>query len=319
MITFSQFGKHGNLGNQLHQLATLIGFCEKYNCEMVLPPWKYARYFAEPVPEGNVKCDLMVEESAYHYNPDYWHKFALNFKRDTVDILGWLQSEKYWEHCKQAVIDQLTFRKDFIEETVAKLPAKLFDKEIIAISVRRGDFVRNPNFYLLPLQYYLYALLEFFPKYKKYNVLFFSDDLKYCKENVWPRSNFYFADNLTNIEQLCAMHLCNHFIISNSTFSWWGARLGEKPGTKIIRSPYQLSGEMALQLNTKDYYPERWEIYDHTKKKKKIGGLIRGGFVKKAVILLKGESYFEKKAIKASKELFIKVSAFISNKWVNNQ
>lgn len=35
MITFSKFGSHGNLGNQLHQLATLIGFSEKYGCELV--------------------------------------------------------------------------------------------------------------------------------------------------------------------------------------------------------------------------------------------------------------------------------------------
>ena len=39
--------------------------------------------------------------------------------------------------------------------------------------------------------------------------------------------------------------------------------LGEKRDSIVIRAPYQLDGEYLRTFNTKDYYPDRWMIYDH--------------------------------------------------------
>src|SRR6476660_2867267 len=102
MITFSKLGKDGgNLGNHLHQIASLIGFCEKYNCEMVIPKWEYSKYFQQAPTEENVDADIFIEEEGYHYTPQYWDKYAEDFRTKIVDIHGWLQSEKYWQHCKE--------------------------------------------------------------------------------------------------------------------------------------------------------------------------------------------------------------------------
>src|SRR5436190_543386 len=102
MITFSKLGKHGNLGNQLFQIAAMIGFSEKYGCEFVLPKWKYAKYFQQPLPtKKNLVTDSLVEEQGYNYTPEFWDKCGDDFKIGNVDILGWLQSERYWLHCKE--------------------------------------------------------------------------------------------------------------------------------------------------------------------------------------------------------------------------
>ncbi len=262
MITFKKFGTHGNLGNQLHQLASLIGFSEKYNCELVLPPWKYAEYFNYKIKTGIIETDFFLQEPYYHYTPELWDEYRDNFKTQNVDILGWLQSEKYWQHCKQKVFDTLTFKEDIIEKLKTRF-ADVLKKKTIAISIRRGDFITDPNHYLLPIHFYLNALLKIFPDYKACNVVFFSDDLKYCETQIKSHSNFYFATGLNAIEQLCLMSLCENFIISNSTFSWWGAMLGEKQDSKIIRSPYYVSGDLKETLDYKDYYPERWLSYDN--------------------------------------------------------
>ncbi len=264
MITFSKFGNHGNLGNHLHQLATLIGFSEKYTCNLILPPWKYSKYFEDPPLEGNIDAEIFIEEKKYHFTPEFWDEHAMEFQKKNVDILGWLQSEKYWEHCTEKVLKTLSFKKELVAKVKNKY-SYAFKNEVIAISVRRGDFVTNPNFYLLPFEYYLKALLRYFPDYKKYNIIFFSDDLNYCKNNLPKMPNIYFAFGMNDIEQLALMSQCQHFIISNSSFSWWGAMLGEKEKSIIIRSPYQLAGKLLEEFNTKDYYPERWIVFDHLK------------------------------------------------------
>lgn len=262
MITFSELSEKGiNLGNQLHRLASLIGLSEKYQCELVIPHWKYAPYFTKVPKQGSVQTELNIKEKDFHYTPEFWDKCKEDFQTKNVDVWGFFQSEKYWAHCKSKVLKALTFEASFLQQTKAKF-SPAFSKPTIAISIRRGDFTTTPGYFLLPLEFYLRALTEFFSDHEKYNIIIFSDDLRYCKAHIRNSKNIFFATRLKDIEQLCLMSLCNHFIISNSTFSWWGARLGEKEGTKIIRSPYQYTGWLS-HMNTKDYYPERWLVYDH--------------------------------------------------------
>ena len=45
MITFSKLNETGRLGNQMFNIATAIGYAEKYNEKLILPKWKYAEYF----------------------------------------------------------------------------------------------------------------------------------------------------------------------------------------------------------------------------------------------------------------------------------
>ena len=194
-----------------------------------------------------------------------------------VDILGWLQTEKYWEECVDKVKTSFKFNKSFIEKIKLRYES-LFKKDIIAISVRRGDFITNPNFFFLPLKYYIGALEKYFPEYKTYNIIFFSDDINYCKANIKSHSNIYFSNGLNDIEQLCLMSLCRHFIISNSTFSWWGARLGEENDSIIVRPAYFITGELAKQYDWKDYYPSRWIMFDHNNEIEQGAKLIRGKF-----------------------------------------
>ena len=102
------------------------------------------------------------------------------------------------------------------------------------------------------------AVTACFPDWKSRNLIFTSDDIDYCKRHFSLFDNAYFLDDLDAVEQLAFGSLCNDFIISNSTFSWWLAWLGEKSNSSIIRPNKNFRGDFAILNNDKDYFPERW-------------------------------------------------------------
>jgi len=56
---------------------------------------------------------------------------------------------------------------------------------------------------------------------------------------------------------LWLMGRCQHFITANSTFSWWGAWLGEKPDS-IVVSPVFTAADAFLAWGLPGLIPERW-------------------------------------------------------------
>lgn len=260
MLTFSRLGKMGNLGNQLFEIAGTIGIAITHGHGFAFPEWPYQKFFKGPIATGQLPGTPVLHEQHYHYH-DWPIKQGVNY-----DLKGWLQSEKYWAHIDSQIRQLFTFQEDFAAGVRARF-AQAFEKPTIAISIRRGDYVGNPNYELLPVTYYIQALLEHFPDWLEHNITFFSDDLPYCRVHFECLANARFVDGLNAIEQLCLMSQCDHFIIANSTFSWWGAYLGEKPGSKIIRPAYLFAGPLLQQNDSKDFYPERWIEFDHKAQK----------------------------------------------------
>ena len=91
-FTFSLLGNFGRLGNQLFQVAAMIGFSKKYNAELKFPEWKYAEYFDNtfPVGSGDEITGRLIQETSFKYVQDY-----PIIEDDNCDFKGYFQSEKY--------------------------------------------------------------------------------------------------------------------------------------------------------------------------------------------------------------------------------
>jgi hypothetical protein len=263
MLTFSKFGKKGRLGNQLFHLAGMIGFAKKFDQPLKMPAWMYMRYFNpnEYVKEGQapIRMQRRIEEDQFHYVEDYWRELSSG----DWDVSAWLQSEKYWEHCKDEIKRVFTWESNYEAGVIKKIPVDFTNA--IAISVRRGDYVKNENYDLLPVSYYMQALMKEFPDFLDRQIMIFSDDIPYCKLHFEGLPNVWYADALSDIAQLCVLSHCNNFIIANSTFSWWGAYLAElrNPDAKIVRPNYLFAGPLLKKSDSKDHWPDRWTVYDH--------------------------------------------------------
>lgn len=257
MLSFSQLGKKGNLGNQLFQIASTIGLARKHGHSWCFPDWKYCMYFETSLEKCSNKSHFKrLEEKFYHHQ-------AWPINDNNYDLDGWLQTEKYFD---------IEFTKDFfsfkpaIKSQLLKNHHKIFKKETILISVRRGDFVHHPLYFQLSYKYYFLALTHNFSKWKNYNLVFTSDDIQWCKKHFGRFKNAYFLEGLDPMQQIIVSAECDHFIISNSTFSWWQAWLGEKQNSKIIRPAKNHRDTEYVQVNDKDYFPDRWIKFDHRNK-----------------------------------------------------
>ncbi|KRD63866.1 hypothetical protein ASE40_00520 [Flavobacterium sp. Root935] len=259
MITFSKIGKKGNLGNQLFQIASTIGLANKNNREFSFLLWKYQSSFKNKLPVLASDLTDFVNFEEEEYNHYEW-----NFEAKNYDLSGWLQTEKYFD--RELTKHYFEF-SDSLVEKISSLYHKAFEKRTILISIRRGDFVDHKDYFQTPIKYYLNSLVEFFSEWDSYNLIILSDDINYCKYHFSFLENAFFGDGLNEVEQLCLGTMCNDFIISNSTFSWWTAWLGEKSDSKIIRPLKNFDGQKRLKLNDKDYYPERWIKYNHLDQK----------------------------------------------------
>ncbi len=255
MISFSRLGTVGRLGNNLFQVASTLGLSLSKGRGCSFPEWKYARYFAGPFPVGPKAGPLVVEPS-YHYS---------DFVPDTPCDLGdYLQSERYWADNKAEVLKRFEWEPEFLASIKEKYE-RVFLRKVICVSCRRGDIVDNPNYALLPAMYYITALYDHFPDWKDCNILFLSDDIPWCRHHFGCLDNAFFADDFDDrdyffsekaVEQLCLGSLCDGFVLSNSTFSWWCAYLAQRG--KVVRPTEYFAGALAKKCDTRDLWPEDW-------------------------------------------------------------
>lgn len=245
-LSFSKLGKHGRLGNQLFQIASTMGLAEAYGATTAFPAWSYEQYFLNMIPHGPLEPNVIEEHYFHHYDWDL---------KESCDLYGYLQSEKYFGSTR------LCLKESFIQEMKQKY-SQVFEKQTICIQIRRGDYVGNVNYHQIPITWYIGALLTTFPDWRDYNILFISDDIEYCRVHFECMPNAFFSTGNSDIQDMALAASCDHFIISNSTFGWWCAWLGEKPKSKVIHCGRLHAGPLLEQCNSKDYYPERWTRYE---------------------------------------------------------
>ena len=88
----------------------------------------------------------------------------------------------------------------------------------------------------------------------------FSDSHEWVRDNVKLEFPVVYVDHNTadtNYEDLRLMSLCNHNIIANSSFSWWGAWLNPNP-QKMVFAPKQWFNNNVRNLDPKDIIPLLW-------------------------------------------------------------
>jgi hypothetical protein len=195
------------------------------------------------------------EKSPFIFNGDLLKKKIVK----NVSIIGFFQSEKYFIRYKKIVLKLFRFPK-IKDKLVQKHLNLIKNKNSVAIHIRRGDYLNNPKarcFHgILGEDYYKKSIIYVKKTVKNPFFFIFSDDVGLVKKTFFffNKKNFIFIDTKSTINDLHLMSNCKHFIIANSTFSWWGAWLS-KNKHKIILAPKKW---VRAKISTPDIIPESW-------------------------------------------------------------
>jgi hypothetical protein len=262
-------GGAGRLGNQLWEIAGTLGIARKIGADVKFPEWDYAPYFdVDPDLFGHDVAGLPdAADYATHIDPRarvYLQDYGLwSFMRDEIWEM-FQPSSKAWN----VIYDP---KWDWLHKL----------EWSIALHVRRGDNVTHPvGIHPLRTMGYYKRAVDLMDPGKEATIVVFSDDIPWCKINIedaigreclfvegnmsrpedWKREEYLAAPPMDWVDmQLMAQ--CDGHIISNSTYSWWGAFLAR--GTPVVY-PSNWFGYKLDYIDASLMFPKEWvEVEDY--------------------------------------------------------
>lgn len=150
----------------------------------------------------------------------------------TVCLSGYFQNYAYYKHHIHEIKDIFKIEQMYYDVLFHKYPfLQLVNENDCIIGVRRGDYLLNSCWNVCDMNYYKRGILNM-KKHQKYYI--FSDDLAWCKSNFKGSGDeFVFIDIKDDFYCFLTMTLFKNFIISNSSFHWWGSLLSTHENTNI--------------------------------------------------------------------------------------
>lgn len=260
----------GGLGNQMFQYAAAKSLALHNNTQVLADISAFKKYNVHPLRLNELNCDCefkskssvllkVLEVSDIFRTLSKWNfLFNLYIEKSLVfdsgflklsgksQLVGYFQSEKYFSSIRKVLLEDFAI-KEPLRQSDRLIEKHILETNSISVHVRRGDYVSNPSANAVhgtcDQSYFSKALRELKDKnaLPPGGVLFvFSDDIEWCKNNLNFDNKTIFVDgDPTRPEvDIHLMSKCKHNIISNSTFSWWGAWLNVNP-QKIVVAPLQ--------------------------------------------------------------------------------
>jgi hypothetical protein len=272
----------GGLGNQLFQIFACISYSLKMDQVFVFPNYDvignrstYWNNFLSNLKKytifyNKIRCNYQIKENNFHYEklPNIESSITSNFLFN-----GYFQSHKYFQDHYNLICNII-----HVDEQRENIKIKYnIQENTISLHFRIGDYVKYKDTHpILSISYYVNAIQYIKKEIKEQQkinkeenhfpfsiiVFFQEEDEDIINNNIsilqekFPEINFIKRPTgLEDWEEMLYMSCCQHHIIANSTFSWWGAFFN--PRQKIVCYPSKWFGNR-LNHDTKDLFPENW-------------------------------------------------------------
>jgi len=200
--------------------------------------------------------------------PNYYIEQQFSFDKKVLNVdkscflSGYWQSQMYFESISSIIRDDFKF--PIIEDSLnLSVLTKMKQSNSVSIHLRRGDFLNIKTHSIhgtCSIEYYQRSI-SYMEKNLSNPVFFiFSDDIYWAKENLNVTINSFFISGNNGDKSYIDMQLmsnCNHNIIANSSFSWWGAWLNSN-ADKIVIAPKKWFSDKKMNAQTDDLIPTEW-------------------------------------------------------------
>jgi hypothetical protein len=251
----------GRTGNNLFQYAIGRVLAEKHQVPLVLDAswfnrtgWAEVSHFLKLPLKAEVvrRCPLGARALRKITGKHYWEYRGVPLLREPSDdqsfdprflaapadclLFGYFQTPLYFEKIAAPLRHELNALLSDAVRIPDDLREKLMNPDSVAVHVRRKDYLDLPVFQVCDSAYYRQSMREMRSHLPDARFYIFSDDPEWC------RGEFREADqevigsgvNAANpLFDLRLMSLASHHIIANSSYSWWGAWLGDKAGQRV--------------------------------------------------------------------------------------
>ena len=263
----------GGIGNQLFQIAAAYAMSRKlnYNLSFKLnqfggcrqgkhPSTYYSNIFQGvnfinnfPIMDMNIK---EMSWNAYPLLEQINHiKNTRVGKSKSMCLNGYFQSDWNWREYTNEIKQLFTPDGGIVSylknntDILNRYPELSKPHDFAFLGVRRGDYITYPDTHNpCGMTYYSQALQKM--NKKKYYII--SDDIEWCKQK-FKGENFVYMDIKEDKNMLLTMALFKNYIISNSTFYWWGSFLSIYDKPRIIAPD-----KWIFKNSQKEQY---WSIY----------------------------------------------------------
>ncbi|MBC7890662.1 MAG: alpha-1,2-fucosyltransferase [Sphingobacteriaceae bacterium] len=204
-------------------------------------PRNHRRYFLEKLPPRTLK-----------------HQFQPGLRdlrlRHNATLQGNFTSPRYFDDHACAIRQALQLRQPPCAPALLDLARRLSAENSVAVHFRLDRGKGPSNLQRLSARYYERAFEKLTRDLVAPQWFCFADAPERIDEfMVLPPGATLVSGHSAPID-LWLMQQCRHAVISASTFAWWGAWLGEKPGQRV------LCPSVAEHWDNLDVYPDSWEI-----------------------------------------------------------
>lgn len=278
----------GGLGNQMFQYAFGRALSLSKKCPLELDTLGYTQKTADTprvfsLDYFNIQASIANEEKVkkyYSFSYRFLRKLGRFFRPEKLYAFdsrqisgvtcgsyleGWWQNEQYFSEHAEKIRKELSLKNPLSHTAEEK--GKLISSAVLPISlhIRRGDYVSNPHYGqyhgLTSVDYYVKALEIMAVKAgRNFTVFVFTDDIAWAETHMpaitlLNKVIFVSDAHIPDYEEIILMSKCEHHIIANSSFSWWGAWLNPNP-KKVVIAPKQWVADQSI--NEKDATPPEW-------------------------------------------------------------
>jgi hypothetical protein len=200
------------------------------------------------------RSNQLIVEPHFHYWSEIEHV------PEKCYLSGYWQSEKYFGEYESEIRRDFLFREPLGEKNTV-LARQMSQCVSVSLHVRRGDYLTNPKANaihgLCSLDYYRSAIQYILERTPTAKFFVFSDDIPWVRLNLPIEASHDYVEHNRGEESyndMRLMSMCQHHIIANSSFSWWGAWLSPRfDGIVIAPAKWFKTG-----INTKDLIPSGW-------------------------------------------------------------
>lgn len=206
-------------------------------------------------------CPELIRKIGIHIGYFVWdgklYAKLPGMKQKRQYLKGYFQCERYFEEHKDIIKKELRVLDQYLDKNM-DIYREISNSNSVCVHIRRGDYIKV-GLLICDINYYLEGIAYMEEHVSNPRFYIFSDDIDWVAEHIKPSENISYIKGVENdFEELQLMYSCKHFIISNSSFSWWAQYLAENPD-KIVIAPKKWSPKEDI---TRSIYQDNWVLLD---------------------------------------------------------